>query len=128
MKSYIALLVGLVVLNGCGKDLKGAKGDAGPQGGQGPAGVAGPQGPTGAQGEQGVAGESPYIVQLCPNNPHAHYPDHFPELAFCLNGMLYGIYNGSIDYLTELPPGNYRSIAPEGCNLVIRANCEVEQQ
>lgn len=88
-------------------------------------------GQNGSAGPQGVAGQDAtptYVVQLCPNQPHPSYPNHFPEMGFCLDHKLYGVFNGSVDYLTELPPGNYASIAPEGCNLTISTNCQVTQQ
>ena len=85
-------------------------------------------GPAGPQGVPGKDATPVYAVQLCPNQPHPQYPNHFPEEAICINGSLHGVFNGTVDYFTELPPGNYKSIAPEGCNLVIMDNCQVSQQ
>lgn len=93
--------------------------------GRGP-GVPGPQG---EQGPAGLDAAPVIVVQLCPNRPAPSYGT-FPEQALCIGGKLYGVYNTQdhgLDYLAELPPGNYASIAPQGCNLTIGENCAITQ-
>lgn len=116
----IVIIVGsLLGVMSCGKPHDGTDGLNG---------LSGKDGAKGRDGQDGIDGTQVTVVQLCPNQPHPSYPSHFPELALCINSKLYGVYNSTIDYLSELPPGDYRSIAPDGCNLLIKDNCIVEQR
>lgn len=113
MKSKKGLIFGVVLLtlSACGR---------------GPTGYSGVDG---KNGTNGLDANPVTVVKLCPNSPSPSY-GNFPEQAFCVGGKLYGIYNtqnNGLDYLAELPPGNYSSIAPIGCNLNISVNCVVTQ-
>ena len=91
-------------------------------------GTNGTNGTNGAAGTNGTNGTQITIVQLCPNLPATSYPSNFPEQAFCISSNLYGVYwTGSEAFLAELPPGDYSSTSPQGCNLQILANCVTEQ-
>jgi hypothetical protein len=70
-------------------------------------GETGPQGPAGLPG---AAGTVITPVQLCPNVSPT-YASVFPEYAICLDGVLYGTYNGNTayQYLAALPNGAYSS-------------------
>jgi len=108
MKTLILLLV-VLAFTACGPELIGPPG---------------PKGPTGAAGQAGVA-PSMVPIQLCPQQV-IQYPSSFPESALCIEGKLYGVmWNGTSAWLAELPPGNYASTSPSGCNLHIGANCQV---
>lgn len=114
MNKYTVSFVLIALLSGCGR---------------GPTGYNGKDGKDGADGRDGTDATPVTVVQLCPNRPAPSY-GAFPEQALCIGGKLYGIYNTQdhgLDYLAELPPGNYASIAPLGCNLTIGANCAVTQ-
>lgn len=104
-------------------------GYVGPQGQQGISGVTGAIGATGETGASGTNATPVTFVQLCPNLPPVSYPSNFPEVAICDGGNLYGVYwTGSQAFLSELPPGDYSSTSPQGCNLKISANCVVTQE
>lgn len=121
MTKTLMILMALILM-ACGKPKDGGPG---PKGNTGTPGVAGAQGP---KGDQGIPGTSVSIVSLCPGYGPTHYPDNFPEQAFCIGGSLYGVYyTGAYAFLAELPPGNYNSTSPQGCNLTISANCVVTQ-
>lgn len=120
----LSLLFTLFGLSGCGYDAVFIPGPKGDTGAQGPKGDTGENGNNGSNGADAV---SVYAVQLCPNNPPASYPNVFPEVALCIQHKLYGVYNGNIDYFSEIPPGNYSSIAPQGCNLHVYPDCVVTQ-
>lgn len=108
---------------------QGAVGAQGSQGQQGETGATGLQGQTGAPGAAGANGQDATpvtVVQFCPNVTPV-YPTTFPEVAFCLNGTLYGILNNNeaYQYLTELPDGAYSSDGQGApCSFTI-SGCEV---
>lgn len=103
----------------------GPQGEAGVNGTNGVDGQDGAVGATGAQGIPGAAGTSVFAVKLCPGVPVV-YPTSFPESALCLQNKLYGVYwDGIHAFLAELPPGNYSSTSPQGCNLRVGLNCQV---
>lgn len=95
-----AVMVVLVSLASC-------RGEEGPAGKQGPTG---PQGQTGPAGQTGAPAPKVNAVQLCPG-VEPTYPTVFPEVAFCIDGVLYGTYNAntSYQYLAALPDGAYTS-------------------
>ncbi len=107
-KAVLSVLLGLglgivcgILLSGCGK---------------------GRDGNVGAQGPQGNVPF--YMVQLCPGT--TIYPSKFIEVAFCVNGVLYGTYSANGGFSTELPPGSYGSNGINAsCNFVISDNCIV---
>ena len=113
MKSKKGLGFGVVLLarSGCGR---------------GPTGYSGVDGKNGTNGQDGENATPVYAVQLCPGYPSSV----FPEQAICIQGKLYGVFNtqnNGLDYLSELPPRNYDSIAPSGCHLTVAPNCVVIQ-
>lgn len=124
---YLALVATIVC---CGPRI-GAPGPAGrdgvdgAQGEKGDTGAMGPQGAQGPQGAPGVDAAPVVAIKLCLNVPTV-YPTSFPESALCIQGKLYGVYwDGSHAFLAYLPPGNYTSTSPQGCNLHIHENCIV---
>lgn len=94
----------------------------------GPKGDPGERGEVGAAGPAGEAGVPSNVlpIQLCPNVVVA-YPSSFPETAFCINHKLYAVYvsGPSQVFLAEIPPGNYASTSPQGCNLHVGTDCSV---
>lgn len=123
MLRLLILVVFCLTVTACGQ---------GPQGVAGLTGTIGPQGSSGSQGEPGQDGlnATPVaMIQLCPGYPTV-YPSSFPEYAMCVQHKLYGVYNDGVHplaFLAELPPGNYASVAPQGCNLRIHGDCQVER-
>lgn len=90
-------------------------------------GAPGRVGATGAQGVQGTPGTSVTAVQFC----SAYVPSYassFPEVGFCLNNTLYGVYwDGRNAWLSSLPPGGYYSTSTGApCNFTIGANCTIQ--
>lgn len=117
MKRSLTALALLLALISC-KAFKGDPGSAGAPGAQGPAGDRGPTGEPG-QDATGVS-----VVALCPGS--TVYPSTFVEVAFCIDGRLYGTYSANGGFSTELVPGAYLSNAiGSSCNFSVLANCEV---
>lgn len=119
--SWLTMMVCLLVgAQGCGKP--------GPQGAQGPSGVSvtGPRGQQGIPGTNGVDASPFYPIQLC-SSCTAHYPDIFPEVAFCYQGNLYGTYSANGGFSSSLPVGTYNSNGINcSCTVTISANCQVQ--
>lgn len=123
------IILSMVIFSACGRGHDGRNGIDGATGATGSQGAQGQVGPQGNTGAAGANGTTVTVVRLCPNNPAPSY-GNFPEQALCIGGKLYGIYNtqsNGLDFLSELPPGNYASVAPSGCNLTIGAACAVTQ-
>lgn len=104
----------LVMMTGCnGKD-----GAQGLRGEPGIPGQIGPAGPVGLDGTQIT------VVQFCPGTPT--YPSSFPEIAFCINSKLYGVYSVPGAFLTYIPPGAYLSVGiGSRCDFTITSGCNV---
>lgn len=106
----------------------GAIGATGPSGATGPAGVGGSQGPQGPKGDQGTPGLDNLIttVQFC-SGVTPFYPSTFPELGFCIDNKLYGVYSANDGFMVYLPPGTYYSNGINAsCTFTIKPNCIVE--
>lgn len=81
-------------------------------------------GEKGDPGQDGKDGTVLTIVKLCPGV--TVYPSTFVEVAFCVEGKLYGTYSTNGGFSTELPPGTYGSQGVNSsCNFVIGENCQV---
>jgi hypothetical protein len=100
----------------------------GPEGAPGASGERGPigsPGPKGSDGSQGIPGTSIGIVELCPGS--TTYPSTFIEVAFCINGVLYGTYSANGGFSTELPPGTYNSNGINStCTFTILPGCVIQ--
>lgn len=110
--------VGALIMCPDGSQAMIENGTPGEQGANGVQGAVGPQGQQGLAGLDGVLGEP---VQLC-SGPTPTYPSIFPEVAFCIDGHLYGSMNNnsSYQYISELPDGAYSSNGQgANCNMVI---------
>lgn len=119
MKKLLAILL-LVTAVSCGS-LKGDRGEAGPAGSPGVAGVDGQDGINGQDGQDAIPVT---VVQLCPGT--TVYPSTFVEVAFCIDGELYGTYSANGGFSTKLVPGAYSSNAiGSSCNFTVSANCVV---
>jgi len=110
MKSKKGLVFGVVLLalSGCGKNhyeySVGQKGD---------------------QGEPGTDATPVTVVKLCPGV--TTYPSKFVEIAFCIDGTLYGTYSANGGFSTEMPPGTYGSNGINAsCNFVVLPGCEIQ--
>lgn len=100
----------------------------GAQGVQGSQGIQGVTGNTGPQGVPGTDAPSVTVVQLCASWGQTSYPSNFPEQALCIGNNLLGVYwNGTQAFLALLPPGDYTSTSPQGCNLTILPNCQIQE-
>lgn len=126
---FLAIVCAIVLLlPACGKphdgtSIVGPSGNTGLTGVQGPTGAPGIAGP---QGEPGVDASPVTVVQLCPGT--TVYPNKFVEVAFCIDGQLYGTYSANGGFSTLLPPGVYSSNGVgSSCNFTIGNNCEVIQ-
>lgn len=103
----------------------GVRGEVGEIGTIGTTGLPGAIGPQGLPGTNGVDATPVTVVQLCHGIPII-YPSSFPEQALCINNTLYAVYwNGSQAFFSALPPGNYASTSPQGCNLTVLPNCVI---
>jgi Collagen triple helix repeat (20 copies) len=104
--------------------IDGTNGTNGATGAQGPQGPQGIPGSTGAQGPAGADGTQITVVQFCPGTPS--YPSTFPETGLCINGNIYAVYSKNDGFLTEIPPGLYRSNAvSSSCTFAVGANCQI---
>ena len=65
------------------------------------------------------------MVQLCKGAPSYGM---FFEFAQCVDNKLYAVYwNGKDAFLTELPPGEYRSTSTGlGCNFTVIKKCDIK--
>jgi hypothetical protein len=114
MKCILAAVVAVGVM-GCGQGATGDKGAPGES-------IVGPQGPAGTNGADG---ESITVVKLCPGE--TTYPSKFVEIAFCVQGKLYGTYSANGGFSTELPPGTYGSNGINAsCNFAVLTNCGIQ--
>jgi hypothetical protein len=65
-------------------------------------------------------------VKFCPNDAPV-YPSKFPEVGFCLANKLYAVYSANGGFMTEIPPGTYRSNAVgSSCTFVVLTNCRIQ--
>jgi hypothetical protein len=61
-------------------------------------------------------------IQFCPNP--TTYPTTFSEIAFCINGNLWGVYSQNGGFLTEIIPGTYSSDGVNSsCTFTVQPNC-----
>lgn len=87
---------------------------------------AGPVGPTGSKGDPGVSVNQITVVQFCPGVTPT-YPLTFPEIGLCINNSLYAVYSANDGFLTQVPPGQYRSNAiGSACNFTVLSNCVIQ--
>lgn len=95
---------------------------------QGPKGDKGDTGDQGVPGTPGAPGNGITVVQLCPSGVTV-YPSAFAEVAFCIDGKLYGTYwDGKNAWSTLIPTGAYKSTSTSvPCNFTVSANCTVVQ-
>lgn len=113
-------VMALLALSSCGQGATGNPGQSivGPKGDQGDSGA------DGQDGSDGVDAAPVTVVKLCPGN--TVYPSKFVEIAFCVQGNLYGTYSANGGFSTEFPPGNYSSNAVgSSCNFSVLPNCVV---
>ena len=86
----------------------------------------GVDGEDGENGEDGSAGTVVASVKFCPNDAPV-YPSKFPEVGFCLANKLYAVYSANGGFMTEIPPGTYRSNAVgSSCTFVVLTNCRIQ--
>lgn len=88
-------------------------------------GLNGARGPQGNPGVDGSSGTVMTPVQFCPNVKPT-YPSAFPEVGFCLNGQIWGVYSANGGFLSYLPNGTYSSNGVNAsCNFTIGDNCSI---
>ena len=81
-------------------------------------------GTNGVDGVNGVDGTQVTIVTLCEGV--TIYPYVFVEIAYCIDGKLYGTYSANGGFSTEIVPGAYSSNGiNSSCSFTVGPNCEV---
>jgi hypothetical protein len=128
-KSYLVIVMALFTAS-CGRGPVGPvgpPGSNGTNGTQGAPGSAGATGATGQQGQPGIDASGVTVVQLCVGCVPV-YPSVFAEIAFCIQGNLYGTYSANGGFSALLNPGAYSSDGINcSCTFTIKPNCEVTQ-
>lgn len=78
-------------------------------------------------GSNGAAGANAAlsVVNFC--STQTVYPSAFSEVGLCIADTLYAVYWDSRNaWLTEIPPGNYRTTSTSvPCNFTVATNCQV---
>lgn len=124
------MVVMLLSAASCGRGPIGPAGPAGSNGTNGTSGLSGSAGATGATGQQGQPGidsSGVTVVQLCVDCVPV-YPSVFAEIAFCIQGNLYGTYSANGGFSALLTPGAYNSDGINcSCTFIINPNCVVTQ-
>jgi len=101
--------------------LNGTNGANGANGAQGIQGVAGTNGTNGTNGSNATAVTA---VQFCTGT--GSYPSTFPEVGFCINDRLWGVYSDHGGFMTEILPGTWSSNGiNSSCTFTVHAHCEV---
>ena len=80
----------------------------------------------GINGVKGVDGHSVSFdpIQFCPAAPH--YPSTFPEVGFCIDDQLYGVYSANGGFMAVIQPGAWQSQGiGSSCSFVVEAHCKV---
>jgi hypothetical protein len=89
-------------------------------------GASGQDGINGTSGSDGQDGTLVVPVQFCAASFVPSYPDTFPELGFCINNEMYGVYSTHGGFMVLLTPGQYNSNGVEAsCTFTLNANCQV---
>jgi len=81
----------------------------------------------GSNGTNGTNGTVITPVQLC-KNPVTTYSNTFAEVAFCINGKLYGVYSANDGFLSPLPNGTYSSDGINASCTFTITGCTVSNQ
>lgn len=104
---------------------KGDTGNDGTPGLRGPTGAQGPNGDIGTPGADGKDGTKLTVVQFCLGTEH--YPSVFPEVGFCIDNKLYGVFwMNNNAFMGEIPPGAYSSTSTSlACTFTVADNCEI---
>lgn len=90
-------------------------------------GTNGTDGTNGTNGTNGTDGTIITPVQFCPSSFVPNYPNTFPEVGFCINNQLYGVYSENDGFMTLLTPGEYESDGINAsCTFTIEADCVVD--
>lgn len=142
----ITMIMALVLLSGCGR------GPAGTNGTNGHDGIGctetpvladsnAPNGGTlimcsngsnlilnGVNGTNGQNGTSFAFasIQLCSGTP-SYSAGNFPEVGFCVNDVLYGVYSANGGYMTVIQQGTWSSnpVGTAQCTFTVGPDCKV---
>lgn len=143
-----AICIAWSTMSGCARGYTGATGAAGPQGSPGADGSnctvttvvasdsgAGEVAPNGGSliqcqdgtqslvlnGTNGTNGTIIQPIQLCATNPAGSYSSGtFPEVGFCIQNNLYGVYSTNGGFMTEIFPGPWSSDGVNSsCNFTV---------
>lgn len=104
----------------------GSDGEDGSEGLQGEPGIPGPKGDAGSTGPSGADGEGLTIGTVVPC-PSLIGP--FPEVLFCINDILYAVYDGKEKqdvHLTQIIPGSYVTTDGRSCHFTVSTGCEIQ--
>jgi len=91
-------------------------------------GTDGTDGTNGTNGSDGAAGTSFAFssIQFCAGTP-SYSAGNFPEIGFCINNVLYGVYSANGGYLTVIQQGTWSSdpVGTAQCTFTVGPDCKV---